>query len=135
MLTHNPSLDVLYLVGSHMPGRDPGHIQSSDPFTRLWVRLRSLCVALQGLENLLWAFATLNHNPPLDVLRLAATRLAETLDTFNQQNLALTLWAFARFTFCPSQPILTACAERATELSVVRFCPFCKAQSMRRACH
>ena len=54
------------------------------------------------------------------MLRLAATRLAETLETFNQQNLALTLWAFARFTFCPSAPIMAACTERATELAVVR---------------
>ena len=74
----------------------------------------------QGLENLLWAFATLNHRPPPDMLQLAAQRLAETLDTFNQQNLALTLWAYARFAFCPNPAIMAACTERATELAVVR---------------
>ena len=56
------------------------------------------------------------------MLQLAAQRLAETLDTFNQQNLALTLWAYARFSFGPSTPIMVACAERATALAVVR-CP------------
>lgn len=55
------------------------------------------------------------------MLHLAAVRLAETLGTFNQQNLALTLWAFARFSFCPSAAIMTACSERATELAEV--CP------------
>ena len=80
------------------------------------------CDTLQGLENLLWAFATLNHRPPPDMLQLAAQRLAETLDTFNQQNLALTLWAYARFAFCPNPAIMAACTERATELAVVRHC-------------
>ena len=66
------------------------------------------------------------------MLQLAAQRLAETLDTFNQQNLALTLWAYARFSFCPNANIMAACTERATELAVVSPCgcvPHCKRTS------
>ena len=85
--------------------------------------------AVQGLENTLWAFATLSHAPRERVLAAAAVRLGETLQDFNQQNLALTLWAFAKLGFCPPTAILKAAAKRAVSLVPVSASACCLDQS------
>ena len=85
---------------------------------------------LQGLENTLWAFATLGRAPRERVLAAGAVRLAETLRDFNQQNLALTLWAFAKLGFCPPTAILQAAADRAVVLAPVRPLPCLLTQTM-----
>ena len=54
---------------------------------------------LQGLENILWSFATLNHTPPHKLLVKTSEFMERNLAKYNQQNLALTLWAYAKIGF------------------------------------
>lgn len=54
---------------------------------------------MQGLENVLWSFATLNHQPSHKLLLKTAEYMERNLPRYNQQNLALTLWAYAKLGF------------------------------------
>lgn len=80
------------------------------------------CGCMQGLENMLWSFATLGRAPSERVLAAGAARLSDTMRDFNQQNLALTLWAFAKLGFSPPTHILHAAAAQAVILAPVRDC-------------
>lgn len=51
------------------------------------------------MENVLWSFATLGYIPPHSLLSAATDFLQRNLLQYNQQNLALTLWAYARLGF------------------------------------
>lgn len=53
-------------------------------------------LGLQGLENILWSFATMNYMPANKVLAATADFMSKNLHQYNQQNLALTLWAYAK---------------------------------------
>lgn len=48
-----------------------------------------------------------------DVLAAAATHVHSILHQFNQQNLALTLWAFAKLAWCPPTDLLSDAASLA----------------------
>lgn len=48
-----------------------------------------------------------------DVLASAATHVHSILHQFNQQNLALTLWAFAKLAWCPPTELLSDAASLA----------------------
>ena len=54
---------------------------------------------MQGIENMLWSFATLNHQPPYRLLIKTAEYMEANMAKYNQQNLALTLWAYAKLGF------------------------------------
>ena len=54
---------------------------------------------VQGLENILWSFATLNYSPSEKLLTTTADFMERNLELYNQQNLALTLWAYAKLSF------------------------------------
>lgn len=54
---------------------------------------------VQGLENVLWAYATFGQQPSIGVLSRTADYLVQNIDAYNQQNLALTLWAYAKLGF------------------------------------
>jgi hypothetical protein len=54
---------------------------------------------IQGLENVLWSFATLNHKPSHKLLLKTSDFMTRNLSRYNQQNLALTLWAYAKLGF------------------------------------
>jgi len=60
---------------------------------------------MQGLENVLWSFATLNHRPAHKLLLETADYMTRNLGRYNQQNLALTLWAYAKLGFEVSSAI------------------------------
>ena len=62
---------------------------------------------MQGLENVLWSFATLNHRPAHKLLLETSDYMSRNLGRYNQQNLALTLWAYAKMGFeVGSAPLL-----------------------------
>ena len=53
------------------------------------------------------------HNAGDEVLAAAASHVHSILHQFNQQNLALTLWAFAKLAWCPPTDLLSDAASLA----------------------
>ena len=51
---------------------------------------------MKGLENVLWSYATFGIQPSNKLLVKTVDYLLANIDKYNQQNLALTLWAYAK---------------------------------------
>ena len=70
---------------------------------------------MQGLSNLLWAFAKLEQPVP-DLLDRAAAEVIRRIDDFNVRDMSEVIWAFAKLEHPNTTALVEALAARTAQI-------------------